>query len=639
MAFDKPQSRNEAILQNMLGANNELEPPQSRVEALLQDIAGQMPEANPSEGTTTGTLDRLKIGDEIYSVEGGGGIRPIGVTTTPLYDGATTNPIQINGESYTAETGDMVTYQSTEFLFNVNEVWQELGDVSVVLAIIDDIFADIAPAFDATSTYAVGDYVIYNDQLYKCTTAHTGTWAAADFTATSLSDEIKNNKGTVYTAGKYINIDANNEISVDPVVPNEAFTYRIYGNNGHHTVEKIVDGVVVHRENHESGEFDPPIIYDDAIKITYYNAGSMKYECLIPSDTHEVGYVQTWTWWNNIDFTETFSTVDHTGEKLVIKSELDAALADKQDALTAGRYINIDANNEIKVNPVIPNESFTYRITYVENFVFKVTKMVDGAVVFEQNYTSDDASTPIVFDDAIKFWSEYWNWYYELLVDSDSHSAGFKQKWGFGDRIDYTEIFSTIDHTGEKLITKSDMDAALAYKQDNLMAGDYIKFEDEEISVKRLVLDGDEYTYEIYTKSTQTHVVVDKYDSNSTLVSTREYYMNDLSPAVEVDGLFTLYAYGGPWTCTLLVDSKDHEAGYSFSCQWNVYTHYPETFELPPEESPNDLIIRSELDAALADVSDDINSLESGLTSLLNAFSSLGLSVVNGKVCQTYKTN
>jgi len=72
MAFDKPQSRNEAILQNMLGANNELEPPKSRVEALLQDIAGQMPEANPSEGTTTGTLERLKIGDKIYTVEGGG---------------------------------------------------------------------------------------------------------------------------------------------------------------------------------------------------------------------------------------------------------------------------------------------------------------------------------------------------------------------------------------------------------------------------------------------------------------------------------------------------------------------------------------------------------------------------------------
>ena len=38
MSFQKPQSREEAILQNMLGANNVLEPPQSRIEALLLEI-------------------------------------------------------------------------------------------------------------------------------------------------------------------------------------------------------------------------------------------------------------------------------------------------------------------------------------------------------------------------------------------------------------------------------------------------------------------------------------------------------------------------------------------------------------------------------------------------------------------------
>lgn len=39
MDFETPQSRNEAILQNILGAENELEPPQSRIEELLQEIA------------------------------------------------------------------------------------------------------------------------------------------------------------------------------------------------------------------------------------------------------------------------------------------------------------------------------------------------------------------------------------------------------------------------------------------------------------------------------------------------------------------------------------------------------------------------------------------------------------------------
>lgn len=38
--FNTPQSRTEAILENILGADNELTPPQSRVEAILQNMLG-----------------------------------------------------------------------------------------------------------------------------------------------------------------------------------------------------------------------------------------------------------------------------------------------------------------------------------------------------------------------------------------------------------------------------------------------------------------------------------------------------------------------------------------------------------------------------------------------------------------------
>lgn len=36
--FDDPQSRNEAILQNVLGADNQLGDPMSRIEALLMQL-------------------------------------------------------------------------------------------------------------------------------------------------------------------------------------------------------------------------------------------------------------------------------------------------------------------------------------------------------------------------------------------------------------------------------------------------------------------------------------------------------------------------------------------------------------------------------------------------------------------------
>lgn len=336
MAVDhnNPQSRDEEILIATIDGTEYNKLPQSRIEELL-----------------------LELKEVIEAGSGGGGIKPIGVTTTPLYDGATTNPIQINGESYTAETGDMVTYQSTEFLFNVNEVWQELGDVSEVLEIIDDIFADIAPAFDATSTYAVGDYVIYNDLLYRCTTAHTGAWAAADFIATNLSDEIKNNKGTVYTAGKYINIDANNEIKVNPVVPNEAFTYTIKQIDDYSLeIIKTVNDAVVFDEVYSC--YDPVAqqqrdvdeTFDDAINIHIFPAGERSYTLLIASDDHEAGFKQTTPWWQRNTFVENFSTVDHSGEKLITKSELDSAIGAIKDGQSIDSFADVETALTSKQN-------------------------------------------------------------------------------------------------------------------------------------------------------------------------------------------------------------------------------------------------------------------------------------------------
>lgn len=53
----------------------------------------------------------------------------LGVTTTPLTNGASTNPIIINGESVTAVSGDVTTYNTEEFIFN-GTVWQKFGDLS-----------------------------------------------------------------------------------------------------------------------------------------------------------------------------------------------------------------------------------------------------------------------------------------------------------------------------------------------------------------------------------------------------------------------------------------------------------------------------------------------------------------------------
>lgn len=56
----------------------------------------------------------------------------LGITTTELTDGSTTNPIVIDGEQVTAKAGDWtIVYNDSdkEFAFN-GTIWQEFGDIS-----------------------------------------------------------------------------------------------------------------------------------------------------------------------------------------------------------------------------------------------------------------------------------------------------------------------------------------------------------------------------------------------------------------------------------------------------------------------------------------------------------------------------
>ena len=52
--------------------------------------------------------------------------------------------------------------------------------------------ANIAAEYSASSTYEVGDVVLYNGQLYKCTTAISTAeaWTAAHWTAVTVGEKV-----------------------------------------------------------------------------------------------------------------------------------------------------------------------------------------------------------------------------------------------------------------------------------------------------------------------------------------------------------------------------------------------------------------------------------------------------------------
>lgn len=53
----------------------------------------------------------------------------MGITTTPLYENATTNPILINGVETYAENAFWAVYNSVDYIFN-GTIWQEFMDMS-----------------------------------------------------------------------------------------------------------------------------------------------------------------------------------------------------------------------------------------------------------------------------------------------------------------------------------------------------------------------------------------------------------------------------------------------------------------------------------------------------------------------------
>lgn len=86
------------------------------------------------EGVSKATFTANQSGSVTFNVTAGdlglsSAMKFIGVTTTAISDGSTTNPITINGASVTATSGNVVLYGNKEFVWTGN-LWEELGDES-----------------------------------------------------------------------------------------------------------------------------------------------------------------------------------------------------------------------------------------------------------------------------------------------------------------------------------------------------------------------------------------------------------------------------------------------------------------------------------------------------------------------------
>ena len=132
------------------------------------------------------------------------GIHFRGTTTTELDDGANTNPILLDGEEYTAVTGDMVIYGTAginqeaprEFIYNGTK-WTELGSTGALKALA---FKDSASvSYTPAGTVSIPSFT---GTAGKATTTYTprGSVSTPSFTGTaSTATASYKPEGTVST--------------------------------------------------------------------------------------------------------------------------------------------------------------------------------------------------------------------------------------------------------------------------------------------------------------------------------------------------------------------------------------------------------------------------------------------------------
>lgn len=134
-------------------------------------------------------ISKLTVGGSTYDIKDAtardaiaalqGGMKYLGITTTALTDGATTNPITINNTSVTATTGNVTIYENQEFVFDGTK-WDEFGDLSTL--------GDLAYKDTATGTFTPqGSVTVTEVTGAVATLANTGTLPSVNPTVESIT--------------------------------------------------------------------------------------------------------------------------------------------------------------------------------------------------------------------------------------------------------------------------------------------------------------------------------------------------------------------------------------------------------------------------------------------------------------------
>jgi len=165
------------------------------------------------DGTTSGAEKRISDVESAVAALSNA-THWLGITTTTLSDGSTTNPVTINGQSVTAVSGDIVQANGgAEYIFN-GTAWQELGTSIGTLkafAYVDTGTVTITPAGTNASSSVSGTCSVTPSGTIGvgCGTANYTPSGSVSGTAVTLTS---GNVGSVTDAGSMPTYTVSNEV-------------------------------------------------------------------------------------------------------------------------------------------------------------------------------------------------------------------------------------------------------------------------------------------------------------------------------------------------------------------------------------------------------------------------------------------
>ena len=239
------------------------------------------------------------------------------------------------------------------------------------------------------------------------------------------TEQALSGKQDALSAGDYIQFNGN-EISVNrDIAKNSIRRYVFRGSESTRYIDTYFDDELVETVSMYFTESTRN--FNDEISVGYDGTSKWLITNLKASTTKPQGYVEQRGFYDSSEYTQSFEIVLHAGDKLVIKDELDAAIAGKQNAFSVGDDLVL-SNNTLGVQVSVPSVVDDYAFSVDESNFFYITKTHEGTQTTNSypsgiytTYNIDDLFT-LTYDG---------NWTITLLVASTEYSAGTTWSSGY----------------------------------------------------------------------------------------------------------------------------------------------------------------------------------------------------------------